>query len=135
MAAFPFTTGAGFARIPAARELLLTIPPEVTSEAVNYAVEGPELIHFRNFFEVWDGFTALHAVRGSEPDSGQKLQTVEWRKHYGVSIPCPFQWTLSAVMNRRMRNETIVNIGGLAHSCGCSGSVSQSIHFWLASAS
>jgi len=73
----------GFARIPAAREILLSIPPEVTSEAVNYAIEGPELIHFRNFFEVWDGFTALHTVRGSEPDSGQKLQTVEWRKHYG----------------------------------------------------
>lgn len=77
----------GFARIPAARELLLSIPPEVTSEAVNYPIEGPELVHFRNFFEVWDGFTALHSVRGAEPaDPAQKLQALEWRKQYGVVL-------------------------------------------------
>jgi hypothetical protein len=91
VAAFECQSLAGFARIPAARELLLAIPPEVTSEAVDFTVEGPELIHFRNFFEVWDGFTALHVLRGSEPDSSEKLQTLEWRKQYGVSIWCPPQ--------------------------------------------
>lgn len=66
---------------------MLSIPPEVTSEAVNHPVEGPELIHFRNFFEVWDGFAALNAVRAAEPvdSSAQKLQTLEWRRQYGVS--------------------------------------------------
>lgn len=77
----------GFARIPAARELMLSIPPEVTSEAVNHPIEGPELIHFRNFFEVWDGFAALNAVRAAEPvdSTAQKLQTLDWRKQYSVS--------------------------------------------------
>lgn len=65
----------------------MSIPPEVASEAVNQPVDGPELIHFRNFFEVWDGFTALHAVRNAEPadSSAQKLQTLEWKRQYGVS--------------------------------------------------
>jgi nuclear pore complex protein Nup107 len=100
VAAFQFISFTGFARIPAARELLLTIPPEVTSEAVNYPVEGPELIHFRRFFEVWDGVTALNVVRGSEPDPTQKLPTLEWRKQYGVRIRSHSrQWAHQAVMN------------------------------------
>ncbi|KAF8321303.1 hypothetical protein DL93DRAFT_2130809 [Clavulina sp. PMI_390] len=75
----------GFARIPAARELILSIPAEVSREAANHPVDGPELVHFRNFFEVWDGFAALHAVRGAEPadSTAQKIQTVEWRRQYG----------------------------------------------------
>lgn len=104
------TITAGFGRVPAARELLLAIPPEVTSEAVNYPVEGPELIHFRHFFEVWDGFTALVVVRGSEPGFGQKAQALEWRKQYGVSIPCPSEWTHLAVMNRNTSFREILTL-------------------------
>lgn len=75
----------GFASLSAARDLLLSLPPQVTSHAVSFGVEGPELVHFRHFFEVWDGFTGLGAVRTSEPiDPAQKLEALEWRKQYSV---------------------------------------------------
>jgi len=59
----------------------------VTSHAVSFGVEGPELVHFRHFFEVWDGFTGLGAVRTSEPiDPAQKMEALEWRKQYSITL-------------------------------------------------
>ena len=81
------TISIGFASLSAARDLLLSLPPQVTSHAVSFGAEGPELVHFRHFFEVWDGFTGLGAVRTSEPiDPAQKLEALEWRKQYSVRI-------------------------------------------------
>jgi nuclear pore complex protein Nup107 len=75
----------GFASLSAARDLLLSLPPQVTSHAVSFGAEGPELVHFRHFFEVWDGFTGLGVVRTSEPiDPAQKLEALEWGKQYSV---------------------------------------------------
>ncbi|KAF9506540.1 hypothetical protein BS47DRAFT_1321765 [Hydnum rufescens UP504] len=73
--------------LSAARDLLLSLPPQVTSHAVSFGVEGPELVHFRHFFEVWDGFTGLGAVRTSEPiDPAQKMEALEWRKQYSITL-------------------------------------------------
>lgn len=78
--------GAGFGRLQAARDLLLSLPPNLTSHAVAFDAEGPELVHFRRFFEVWDGFAGLAEVRASEPgDPAQKMEALEWRKLYSVS--------------------------------------------------
>lgn len=80
----------GFGRVHAARDLLLSLPPEVTSTAEQYLLEGPDLIHFRHFFEVWDAFTSVADVRASEPvGPGQRMEALDWKKGYEVSVLYP----------------------------------------------
>ena len=75
----------GSGRLSVARDLLLSLPSHVTSHAVSFDVEGIELVHFRRFFEVWDGFADLGEVRTCEPqDPAQKFEALEWKKHYVV---------------------------------------------------
>lgn len=63
----------------------------MTAEAVNFQVEGPELVHFTNFFDVWEALEVVSNARRAEPAGGDqekgqlKLARIEWRKQYGVS--------------------------------------------------
>ncbi|KAF8324711.1 nuclear pore protein 84/107 [Cantharellus anzutake] len=77
----------GSGRLSVARDLLISLPSHVTSHAVSFDIEGVELVHFRRFFEVWDGWSDLGVVRNSEPqDPAQKFEALEWKKLYSATL-------------------------------------------------
>lgn len=77
---------AGHGRIPAARQLLTSLPRELVQQAHTMKAEGREHIYFQKFFGVWDAFAKVGEVKNQEPtDRVKKVEIADWKDAYAVS--------------------------------------------------